>query len=72
MREIFMSGAMRVEKFYEQIVLNLPCSLYICNENGQIIYYNKHAEDLWGRAPELEKEQWCGAFKMYSLTGQPI
>ena len=53
----------------EQIINNLPCPVYICDELGYITQYNQPAADLWGREPEIGKDLWCGSWKIYNNDG---
>ena len=34
--------------------------------------YNQAAADFWGRRPELHREQWCGALKLFHPGGIPL
>ena len=52
----------------------LPVAAYICNTVGQIVYFNQHAVDLWGRQPKLndQADRFCGSFELFSAEGTPI
>lgn len=54
---------------YHQLVQEMPEAVYICDRQGYITYFNKAAEILWGRKPDLKKDQWCGAWKVYKKDG---
>src|SRR5690606_35256484 len=34
--------------------------------------YNKAAEELWGRKPEIGKDRWCGSWRMRDNNLTPI
>jgi PAS domain S-box-containing protein len=55
-----------------QIIDNLPVAAYTCDYKGFITQYNQAAETLWGRAPELGKEQWCGALNIFNSEGSDL
>lgn len=57
------------ESFYRQMFENFPVALFSCNVEGYITYYNQAAAQLWGQHPELGTARWCGAWKIYDLTG---
>ncbi len=57
---------------YTQLIETLPVAMYTIDSNGNIDLYNQAAVTLWDRRPELGTERWCGAFKLFSLDGQPI
>lgn len=61
------SGLLPVELFN-----CLPVAVYICDHLGCLTFYNKAAVDLWGRTPELEKELWCGSWKIFWPDGTPM
>ncbi len=55
-----------------EIFDNLPVAVYTCDTYGYITSYNKAAKKLWGRAPELGKDLWCGSWKIFQTTGEPL
>jgi PAS domain S-box-containing protein len=56
-----------------QRLLNiLPAAIYTCDLAGRVTYYNQAAADLWGRAPELNKDLWCGSFKIFLTNGAQL
>jgi PAS domain S-box-containing protein len=55
-----------------QLFDNLPVAVYTCNKLGYVTYFNKAAEKLWGRKPEIGKDLWCGSWKIYYLSGEPM
>jgi len=57
---------------YAQLLRNLPVAVYTTDANGYLTYYNKAAAELWGRKPELGKDQWCGSFKIFKMDGTPV
>ena len=59
-------------QFSIDIIQSLPIAIYTCNAEGYITAYNKAAATLWGRAPEIGKELWSGAWKIYTLSGEPM
>ena len=60
------------EATFRRLVKNLPAGVYSCDAEGRINFYNKAAVKVWGREPELGKEQWCGSHKMITLDGVPL
>jgi len=52
----------------------LPAGAYTCDPEGLITYFNRHAVQLWGRAPKLNDpvDRFCGSFKLFSPDGSPI
>ena len=60
------------ESRYRQLIQYLPEAIYNCDNEGRILLYNQAAVDLWGRKPELEKDLWCGSWKLFKKDGQPL
>lgn len=61
-----------VELRYRQLVQHLPAALYTCDSRGYILLYNDAAAELWGREPEIGRDQWCGSWKIYRTDGSPL
>lgn len=49
-----------------------PLGICMCDQDGYIKYYNESAANLWGRKPDVGKERWSGAWKMFAVDGSPI
>lgn len=55
-----------------QLFDNLPIAIYTCDKQGFITSFNQAAVKLWGRAPEIGKDLWCGSWKIFQLSGEPL
>ncbi len=60
------------EKKYKELIFGLPVAVYSCDSKGRIQLYNDAAVKLWGQAPELGKDLWCGSKKIFTADGKPI
>ena len=60
------------EHRFRQLVETLPAAIYTCDATGRITHYNQAAVKLWGRAPDLERELWCGSWRMCQPDGTPV
>lgn len=58
--------------FLDDLVHSSPFAIYTCDENGYITWFNQAAVELWGRAPEIGKDLWCGSWKIYYPDGRPM
>ncbi len=47
----------------------LPVALYTTDAEGKLLYFNQAAEKLWGFAPTLGDQYWCGSWKIYRPDG---
>ena len=56
----------------DQTVLDaIPAAVYVCDADGVILRYNRHAARLWGREPKVGErhERYCGAHRLYLTDG---
>jgi PAS domain S-box-containing protein len=60
------------ENRYRQLVQNLPAAVYTCDLHGRIQLYNQAAVTLWGRAPVIGVDEWCGSHRIYRPDGSPM
>lgn len=49
---------------------DLTIAVYTCDEHGYLTSYNKAAEPLWGRIPEIGIDRWKGEWKVMSEDGK--
>jgi signal transduction histidine kinase len=49
----------------------LLAAVYVCNQQGVIVAFNRRATELWGRTPKLgdTDEKFCGSHKLYRSDG---
>jgi len=52
----------------------LPAGAYLCDREGLITYFNRHAVKIWGREPALNDpaDRYCGSFRLFAPSGEPI
>jgi PAS domain S-box-containing protein len=60
------------EHRYRQLIGALPAAVYTCDAEGWITLFNDAAVKLWGREPEIGKDQWSGAWRLYAPDGAPL
>jgi len=60
------------EQRLQDLVDALPGAVYTTDADGKITSYNPAAVDLWGRAPELGSDEWCGSWRMYRPDGTAL
>ncbi len=58
--------------YQSELIEGLPVAIYRCDADGYVLVYNKAAVELWGRAPEIGKELWCGSWKIFKTDGTPL
>ncbi len=59
---------------FRELLEQLPAAAYTTDADGLITYYNRHALELWGRAPLLRDpvDRYCGSFRLFEPDGDPI
>ncbi|MBL9169498.1 MAG: PAS domain S-box protein [Verrucomicrobiales bacterium] len=57
---------------YSQLVHALPTAVYTTDAQGYILLFNEAAAVLWGRRPEVGRDQWCGSWRTYAPDGTPL
>jgi PAS domain S-box-containing protein len=52
----------------------LPVGVYVCDQAGLIIRYNRAAAELWGCSPRLgdPSVRYCGSYRLYGLDGNLV
>jgi PAS domain S-box-containing protein len=57
---------------FRELVEALPAAIYTTDANGRITFFNQAAVKLWGYAPQLGQDQWCGSWRLYWPDGTPL
>jgi PAS domain S-box-containing protein len=63
---------LRGDDFFRDLVDALPTAVYTTDATGRITYFNDAAAALWGRRPELGKDEWCGSWRIFHADGRPL
>jgi PAS domain S-box-containing protein len=67
-------GLRREDQAFElpgRLFEQLPFAVYLCDRDGLVLRYNRHAAELWGRSPKLgdPDERFCGSYRMFRPDG---
>ncbi len=54
---------------YRSLYEALPVAAFVCDRNAVIQNYNTRAVELWGRAPQVGVERYCGSVKLWLPNG---
>ncbi len=59
------------EENLRELVSVIPASVYACDREGVITYFNPHVVEIWGCAPELDDLPWSflDSRRMYRMDG---
>jgi PAS domain S-box-containing protein len=60
------------EARYRQLVESLPIAFFATDATGRLTLFNDAAIRLWGRAPRLGEDAFCGSFRMHHPDGTPM
>lgn len=55
-----------------EVLKVLPVAIYVTDADGRITFYNEAAAEFWGVRPELNSDQWCGSWRLYTPDGEPM
>lgn len=50
----------------------LPVAAYATDAEGRLTWFNGAAVRLSGRTPQIHKDQWCVAWRLYTPEGKPV
>src|SRR5437867_13395110 len=64
----------RSQELFRRLLESLPAPAYICDPDGLVTFYNRHALEAWGRAPKLRDpaDRYCGSFRLFAADGAPV
>jgi PAS domain S-box-containing protein len=64
----------RVLDLPDRLLDLLPVGVYVCDQAGLIIRYNRAAAELWGCSPKIGDPtvRFCGSYRLYGLNGDLI
>lgn len=50
-----------------ELIEMLPVAAYACDARGRVIWFNRAAAELWGKAPRIgdNTELFCGSYRLY-------
>jgi PAS domain S-box-containing protein len=57
---------------YFEVLEGLPIAVCATDAEGFLTFYNDAAAELWGRRPELGRERWSGALRLFHPDGRPM
>src|SRR4051794_1097302 len=60
------------EERFRNLLLGLPAAVYTTDREGRITLFNDQAAELWGRRPDVGKDQWCGSWRIFQPDGTPV
>src|SRR2546422_10598973 len=57
-----------------RLLETLPAGAYTCDPDGLITFFNHHALELWGRAPQLNDpaDRFCGSVRPFPADGTAL
>jgi PAS domain S-box-containing protein len=62
----------RLDSWIRRVVELSPVAMYVTDPAGHILSFNPAAVRLWGRAPSVGEELWCGSHRLYHPDGRPM
>lgn len=64
-------GTSIASQLNHDLIEHLPVGIYLCDQSGVLVAYNRKAAEIWGDAPNLGDSQlkFCGAYKLLTPEG---
>jgi signal transduction histidine kinase len=64
-------GSSIANQLNHDLIEHLPVAIYLCDQFGVLVAYNRKAAEIWGDAPNLGDSQlkFCGAYKLLTPEG---
>jgi PAS domain S-box-containing protein len=60
------------DNWVRNVVERSPVAMYVTDPQGRIVSFNPAAERLWGRAPAIGEDRWCGSYRLHHPDGRPM
>jgi EAL domain-containing protein (putative c-di-GMP-specific phosphodiesterase class I) len=60
------------DRWFREVVAQLPLALYATDADGRVTYFNEAAARLVGRQPQLGRDRWCIAHRLFQVDGSPL
>ena len=64
----------RVLGLSDRLLDLLPVGVYVCDQAGLVVRYNRAAAELWGCTPQIGDPavRYCGSYRLYGLNGNLV
>lgn len=65
------AGSSIANQLNHDLIEHLPMGVYLCDQHGVLVAYNRKAAEIWGGAPNLGESQYkfCGSHKLLTPDG---
>jgi PAS domain S-box-containing protein len=57
---------------YKDLLDAFPAAVYLTDAEGRVTFFNRAAEEMAGRTPQLGDDKWCVTWRLYSGDGAPL
>jgi len=57
---------------YKDLLDVFPAAVYVTDADGRVTFFNRAAEELAGRTPQIGIDRWCVTWRLYDASGAPI
>ena len=62
----------RLDTWIRRVVELSPVAMYVTDVEGRVLSFNPAAAQLWGRAPAVGEDRWCGSHRLYHPDGREM
>lgn len=60
------------EHWFRDLLDVFPAAVYATDAEGRVVFYNRAAEELAGRTPEIGRDMWCVSWRLHTADGRPL
>ena len=71
-RKIVEQKLLESERHTRELLESLPVAVYTTDADGRLTFYNKAAETLAGRTPQIGVDEWSLMWRLYWPDGTPL
>ncbi len=57
---------------FRDLLEAFPAAVYTTDADGRVTFFNRAAEELAGRTPQIGRDHWCVAWRLYRPDGTPL
>jgi PAS domain S-box-containing protein len=65
-------GAVEQGMLRDAVLDRLPVPLYLTDDAGLVIYWNRACADFAGREPQLGKDRWCVTWRIHTTADEHL
>jgi PAS domain S-box-containing protein len=65
-------NALSSDSNWKSVLDELPAPIYVTDGHGAVTYWNRACVEFAGREPQLGRDRWCVAWKIFTTAGEHL